>query len=94
MTEQEMYILDLEEENENLTELNRVLTEKIVFLEEKYAPRKCSACGKGMYNGFLIGDGLEYYCSEKCLHTKYTEEEYLQMYEDEEAFYTEWEDEE
>lgn len=47
-----------------------------------------------MKEGFVIHDGDEYFCSEKCLHTKYTPEEYDEMYDDGEgdSYYTEFED--
>lgn len=57
----------------------------------KYA-RTCSQCGKGMNDGYCIEGGMEYYCSEDCLHEHYTEEEYLEMYADGEgdSYWTEW----
>ena len=56
--------------------------------------RRCNACGKPMIEGFCIHDGEQYYCSEECLYTVFTEEEYEDMYEGDEAYWTEWEDEE
>jgi hypothetical protein len=40
----------------------------------------CNECGKLVHNGFCIGGGEEYFCSEECLHKNYTEGEYLAMY--------------
>lgn len=62
----------------------------------KYA-RKCDKCGKGMNEGYVIDSGEEYYCSDECLHTKYSKEEWLQMYNEEDkngsdSYWTEWED--
>ena len=56
--------------------------------------RKCTCCGTPMKEGFVIHDGDEYFCSEKCLHTKYTPEEYDEMYDDGEgdSYYTEFEE--
>lgn len=54
--------------------------------------RICSACGKPMHEGYCIGDGLEYYCSETCLHTVYTQEEYRKMFVDDNAYWSQWED--
>lgn len=52
----------------------------------------CSHCGKYMTDGFMVigdyGFGWEYYCEEDCLHSVYTEKEYLQMYEEDLAFWT------
>lgn len=55
--------------------------------------RKCNECGKYMTCGYVIENGMEYYCSEECLNKHYTEEEYLNMYDDGEgdSYYTEWE---
>ncbi len=57
--------------------------------------RKCNECGKTMYEGFCIENGLEYYCSEKCLYKNYTKEEYLELYDNGngDSYYTEWDEE-
>ena len=56
--------------------------------------RKCSECGKAMSEGYCIDYGLEYYCSDECLHKHYTDEEYKEMYDDGngDSYWTEWED--
>lgn len=54
--------------------------------------RICECCGKVMTEGYCIGGGEEYYCSDDCLHTKYTPEEYEELYDLDEAYWTEWED--
>ena len=60
--------------------------------------RKCSICGNEMSSGYYVEDGYlnengaEYYCSDECLYSVYTEEEYQEMYEEELAYYTEWEE--
>ena len=58
--------------------------------------RYCSECGKPMREGYCIDNGLEYYCSDECLHKHYTEEEWLDMYDDgnSDNYWTQWEDEE
>jgi len=50
----------------------------------------CSHCNKLMYEGYVINDGLEYYCSEDCLHEHYTDEEYFDMFEECDAYWTDW----
>ena len=62
---------------------------------EKHVTRFCDNCGKKMYEGYCIENGFEYYCSDECLHKHYTEEEFLNMYNDGEgdSYYTEWESE-
>lgn len=42
--------------------------------------RICSECGKEMSEGFVINNGMEYFCCEECLHKHYSHEEYLEMY--------------
>jgi len=57
--------------------------------------RKCSECGKGMKEGYVIDGGSEYYCSDECLHKHMTEAEFDELYADGEGdtYWTEWEDE-
>ena len=52
--------------------------------------RICSHCGEKMIDGFVIYDGDYYYCSEKCLHQHFTEEKYLELYEEDAAYWTQW----
>lgn len=53
--------------------------------------RVCYACREPMLDGFLI-DGANHYCSEECLHTVLTDEEYLERYEElgSDTFWTTW----
>lgn len=55
--------------------------------------RVCDICGKEMNSGFYNEDTFEYFCSEECLHKKYTEEEYNKLYNNGNGnfYYTEWE---
>ena len=57
--------------------------------------RKCSECGKEMKAGYVIDGGMEYFCSDECLHKHYTDEEYLEMYDEGngDSYWTEWDDE-
>ena len=52
--------------------------------------RICSHCGKVMIDGYLIDEGAAYYCSDECLYSNMTEEEYQELYKEDIAFYTEW----
>ena len=48
-----------------------------------------------MNEGYHIGgNGIEYYCSDACLHTEITHEEYMELYDDGEgdSYWTAWED--
>lgn len=58
--------------------------------------RRCSHCSKPMSSGYCIENGLEYYCSDECLHKHYTDEEYNSLYNDGngDSYWTEWECEE
>ena len=53
--------------------------------------RMCDACGEPMLDGFLV-DGANHYCSEECLHTVLTDEEYMERYEElgSDTFWTTW----
>jgi hypothetical protein len=44
------------------------------FLEIKF----CTSCGKPMQSGYSLMD--EWFCSDECLHQKYTVNEWLAMY--------------
>ena len=46
-----------------------------------------------MTYGYVIDDGLEYYCSDDCLYGAYSEQEYDELCKDDRAYWTEWEDE-
>ena len=61
-------------------------------MAKKEFARNCTACGKGMNEGYCIGDGMEYYCSDACLHTEITHEEYMELYADGEgdSYWTDW----
>lgn len=43
-----------------------------------------------MTSGFVIDDGMEYYCTKKCLQTRYTWKKYEAMYNAGEAYWTQW----
>lgn len=68
----------------------RLLCEHIVDICEM---RTCDCCGTPMIDGYCIRDGMEYFCSDDCLHSTYTEEEYLELYHTDEAYWTSWADE-
>jgi hypothetical protein len=61
-------------------------------MAKKEFARECTACGKGMNEGYCIEGGIEYYCSDACLHTEITPEEWLELYNDGEgdSYYTDW----
>ena len=54
--------------------------------------RRCDVCVAEMFSGYVVDDGLEYYCSNDCLHGVYSEEEYDELCRDDRAYWTEWGD--
>lgn len=61
------------------------------FTTEEY--RRCNICGKIIKKGYCINNGEEYYCSEDCLHKRYTEKEWQEEMYGEDNYWTEWEEE-
>ena len=62
-------------------------------MAKKEFARNCTACSAGMNEGYHIGgNGIEYYCSDACLHTEITHEEYMELYDDGEgdSYWTDW----
>ena len=56
--------------------------------------RVCSHCGHKMCEGYCIGGGEAYYCSDKCLHKCLTTDEYEELYADGDgdSYWTSWVD--
>lgn len=54
--------------------------------------RVCSECGKRFASGYVIENGLEYYCSDECLHKNYSDEEWKELYNNGESdsYWTSW----
>lgn len=53
-----------------------------------YDYRICYICEEKMYDGFVVGE-IHHFCSDKCLHEIYTPEEYENLYEEDDAYWTE-----
>ena len=53
--------------------------------------RICEVCNKEMINGYCVQDS-EYFCSDECLHTNYSPEEYYELCEADSAYWTQWEE--
>lgn len=79
---------------ENLDWLNNIRKDILFTLGLKYK-RICSECGKPMDEGYCIDSGMEYFCSDECLHKHYTPEEWKEMYGegDNDSYWTKWEGE-
>ena len=52
--------------------------------------RECSTCHAPMREGYCINDGDEYFCSDDCLHSVYSHEEYTEMFDHDAAYWTQW----
>ena len=51
----------------------------------------CTDCGSEMNEGYCIMSGLEYYCSDDCLHKHYTKKQWKEMYtEGGDNYWTQW----
>lgn len=61
--------------------------------DRKIDVRKCDICGKPMIDGYCVGDGEQYYCSDECLAMVFTEDEWELVYQTDGGYYTEWYDE-
>ena len=53
--------------------------------------RKCDCCEQGMNQGYITEIDYAYYCSDKCLHSEYTEAECEEMSKNDEIYWTDWE---
>ena len=63
-------------------------------LEDVLDIRFCDICGKAFASGYYDGDNWgRHYCSDECLHTCYTPEEWAEAYGDGETdcYYSDWE---
>lgn len=77
---------------EQLEKEIKELKEQIACISDD--KRVCFECGDLMEYGYCVYGGLEYYCSDKCLHKHYTDEEWQQMYDNnDDCYYTDWSDE-
>ena len=57
--------------------------------------RLCDICKGGFNEGFVTGNGEEYFCSDKCLHKKYSKKVWAKMHEEdnENNYWSTWEEE-
>lgn len=52
--------------------------------------RSCNKCSKCLNSGYYIRNNKTYYCSDECLAKDYTDEEYDRMYDNDEAYWTDY----
>ena len=60
--------------------VENAINSKLDDLEDTVEIRVCDECGKIMVEGYCIDGGMEYYCSDACLHKNYTKEQWLAIY--------------
>ena len=66
---------------------------KFVANKSELFLRVCCNCGCGMNEGYVWGDGEGYACSDECLFVDgYTQHNFDADYEDDNIYYTEWEE--
>ncbi|EQK39998.1 hypothetical protein C672_3505 [[Clostridium] bifermentans ATCC 638] len=55
--------------------------------------RKCDVCNSYMIEGYCIEEGTSYYCTDECMLTEMTIEEFNNLYADGEgdSYFTTWE---
>lgn len=53
--------------------------------------RRCSICGRLMQKGYCQDGGWRYYCSDKCLHEDFTDEEWNKECDNnDQSYWTQW----
>ena len=64
---------------------------KVLGLDEEHY-RICSECGKVMVEGYCIDNGMDYYCSDECLHKNMTQKEFDALYDEGRgnSYWTSW----
>ena len=64
---------------------------KVLGLDEEHY-RICSECGKVMVEGYCIDNGMDYYCSDECLHKHMSQDEFDALYNDGrgDSYWTSW----
>ena len=89
--------IDFEENEEQTSSVSCIDKEDLIkeseeWLNDLKEKRICSECGREMTQGYCIENGLEYYCTNECLHKNMTQEEYLELYDDGngDSYYTDW----
>ena len=68
-----------------------VKSQRQAFLEwfDINSIKVCDQCGKFITEGYIVEDWL-YFCSDECLHKRYTQSQYDALYENDDAYWTEW----
>lgn len=89
--ENEIFEKDIEALDFAIEELKKIEEKEIKkqYQKDCYV-RHCNECGKEMWQGYCIDNGMEYYCCEDCLNKNITEEEWADLYASGDSYYTDW----
>lgn len=60
----------------------------VEICEEEW--RECDICNASMTEGYYVEQYDEYFCSDDCLHSVYSNEEYTEMFNNDDAYWTQW----
>lgn len=53
--------------------------------------RRCDVCGRLFRQGYCQDAGMNYYCSDDCLHSSFTDDEWEEECENnDQSYYSEW----
>jgi hypothetical protein len=72
------YVTDVDQKTKHLVNLKK---EELI---------KCDSCDCEMLSGYVIRNGEEHFCSDDCLHGWYSEDEYDELCQTNEAYWSEW----
>lgn len=83
----------LEQAREDLKRLKNTMIEVHKNGESDDSYRICSDCKEIMTEGYVIDNGLDYYCSDTCLEKNMSRKEFNKLYNDGEgdSYWTNWE---
>lgn len=83
------FIIELLNEVTEQEKLNDIFNK---LEEAEIEIRQCSNCSRLMVEGYVIENGEEYYCCDKCLESNMTREEFEELYKEGEgdSYFTQW----
>lgn len=86
-------LIDKYDNNRDITDIDLCEVIEALRGRDHETIRYCYECGEENFDsGYVINDGDEYFCSDKCLYANYSEKSYLKMYEDGTAYWTQWDE--
>lgn len=76
--EKEFYLFN--KYRERFSTVEQIMMDELI--SEKGFIRKCDKCGKFMYEGYCVGGGMKYFCSDDCLHSEMSDRDFQVLYYD------------